>query len=144
MFKLGEVLEAWYRHDPEVQVLNTPMKRKYYGWGRNVWMFTHGEELRRQRDNLALIFATECPPLIWTAGDRCREVITGHNHVNLQGKYHPTSEVSETRAIRVRSLPALTAEDSWHYEEGYKHRRSGTALVYRQSGGVLGIHEFNV
>lgn len=144
MYHMGETLAAWYRNDPNVNVIYSPMKRKYYGWERCALMFTHGEELRRKRDNLAMIMATECPAPIWTASEGgAREIITGHNHVNLQGGYYPTAEADESRQIRTRSLPGLTPEDAWHFEEGYKHRRAGTLLMYRPSG-FAGLHEFNV
>lgn len=143
-YKLGEVLSAWYRNCDNVNIIYSPNKRQYYGYGRNVFMMTHGEEYKRQRDNLPLIFATECPGELWIAGDVCREIHTGHNHSALQGGYYPTAEVSETRAIRSRSLPGFTATDNWHHEMGYKHRRTATSLIYRESGGIAGLHEFNL
>lgn len=143
MYRLGEVLNAWYRNDADVNVIYGPNKRKYYGYGSNVFMFTHGEEYRRQRDSLPLIFATECPPELWVAATH-KEIHTGHNHINMEGRYHPTSEATETRTIRTRSLPGLTPEDAWHYEEGYKHRRTATGLAFRRSGGIAGLHEFNL
>ena len=71
-----------------------------------------------------------------------REVHTGHNHIRMTGRYQPDIDVTETRAIITRSLPGLTATDSWHYNQGYRHSRAGTALVYRASGGIAGLHEF--
>lgn len=144
MYRMGEVLSAWFRLDSEVAVEYGPDKRKFYGYGSNAWMLTHGEEYKRKRDNLPLIFATECPAEIWTASEGgYREVLTGHNHIKMGGAYYPTSEVDETRAIRTRSLPGLTATDSWHHSEGYRHLRTATAIAYRRSGGVAGLYEFN-
>ena len=144
MYRLGEVLHAWYRNDDEVNVIYGANKRKYYGWENVALMFTHGEELKRHRDNLPMIMATECPAPIWTASEHgSREIITGHFHINMQGGYYPTAEANESRAIRTRSLPGLTPEDAWHHEEGYKHHRAGTLLMYRPSG-FAGLHEFNV
>jgi hypothetical protein len=143
MYRMGEVLSAWYRNDPEVRVIYGPNKRKYYGFGANAFLFTHGEEYRRQRDSLPLIMATECPAELWV-GSTHREIHTGHNHIGMGGKYLPTSELNETRSIRTRSLPALTPEDAWHHEEGYAHRRTATGLAFRRSGGLAGLHEFNL
>lgn len=142
-YRLGEVLSAWYRNVPLVTVTYGPAKRSFYGYGQNAFMLTHGEEYRRQRDSLPLIFATECPAELWVRA-RYREILTGHNHVNLVGRYLPTSDQNETRGIRTRSLPGLTPEDAWHTEEGYRHVRSATAIAYRRSGGVAGLHEFNL
>jgi hypothetical protein len=141
-YRLGEVVSAWFRNDPDVRVIYGPSKRSYYGYGANAFMFTHGEEYRRKRDSLPLIFATECPAELWVAASH-REIHTGHNHIKLEGRYTPTSDVDETRGIRTRSLPGLTAGDAWHVNEGYRHRRTATALVFRSSGGIAGLHEFN-
>lgn len=142
-FRFSRVLSAWYRHDDEVTILAEPRKRHYYQYGNNALMFTHGEEYKRKREPLPLIFATECPPEIW-ASTQHREVHTGHNHIAMAGGYAPTGTLDETRAIRTRSLPGLTPADSWHTDEGYKHIRTGTALVWRRSGGLAGLHEFNI
>lgn len=150
MYRLGEVLSAWYRNDDAVNVYYDPSssdkrywprRRQYYRYGENVLMLTHGVEYHRtRRDPLPLIFATECPPDMWDAEHR--EIHTGHNHARRVGGYQPERDVSETRAIITRSLPGLTASDSWHYNSGYKHARAAAALVFRHSGGLAGYHEF--
>lgn len=143
MYKFGEVLQAWYRNDDQVAVYNTPSVRDYYLYGGNLFMFTHGEEFYRKRDNLVSIFATECPPDMWVRG-KVREIHVGHNHINMEKVFtgEPTSTMWEGRATRVRSLPGLTTEDAWHFEQGYKHTRRGTALVWNKAGGMAGLHEF--
>jgi hypothetical protein len=149
-YKLGEVLQAWYRNDPLVDVKYDvesddeaywPRRRQYYQYGHNGFMFTHGMEYKRKRDPLPLLFATEAPPMLWATTTH-REVHTGHNHIRMSGRYQPEQDVTETRAIITRSLPGLTPEDAWHYQQGYKHSQAGTALVYRRSGGIAGLHEF--
>lgn len=143
-FKLGVALQAWYRSHPHVRIQNSPRKRKYYGYEANAFMLTHGEEVRRRRDSLPLVFATECPDEIWVAsgGRGSREIHTGHNHIRLQGGYYPTAEVEENRAIVLRSLPGLCAVDAWHYEEGYQHRRAGSLLTFHPDNGFNSLHEF--
>lgn len=141
-YSLGEVLFAWYRNDDLVDVVYSPMKRKFYNFGKTTLMLTHGEEYRRGRDNLPMIMADECPPEWWVASHNgCRDILTGHNHIKLRGKYHPTSEINESRGIRTRSLPGLTPEDSWHFEQGYRHRRAATLLCYSAEGATVGEHE---
>jgi hypothetical protein len=142
VYRLGEVLMAWYRHDADVTIEYGPKRATFYGWGKNAWMLTHGENYKRHRDNLPLLFATECPPEIWSASTH-REVLTGHWHKSMGGEYLPTSDLDEQRGIRVRSLPGLTAEDSWHARSGFKHTRAATLICYRKSGGVVGLHEYN-
>lgn len=145
VYRWGEVIAAWYRNDPEVTVEYGARKRRFYNYGANTLMLTHGEEYRRIRDSLPLIMATECPPEWWMAShEGYREVLTGHNHIKIGGRYVPTYDEDETRAIRTRSLPGLTSEDAWHYDQGYKHFRSATAIAYRRSGGIAGLHEIPI
>jgi len=145
MYKFGEVIDAWFRHDENLNVRNPASVRDYFLYGGNLFMFTHGEEFKRKRDNLVSVFATECPPELWVEG-KIREVHVGHNHINMEKLYtgEPYDLIWEGRATRVRSLPGLTPEDAWHYESGYKHQRRGTALVWHREGGLAGLHEFTL
>ncbi len=143
-YKLAEVLNAWFRNTDMVNIIYSPNVRKYYNYGNNTFMFTHGEEYNRtRREQLPLIFATECPAELWVKG-AYREIHTGHNHARKQGQYVPTSAIEESRSIITRSLPALTATDSWHHEMGYSHRRAATLLTFRRDGGMAGHHEFTL
>ena len=140
VFMLGDVLTAWYRNDDRVSIDNRPLLRKYYQYGKNLIGYTHGLESRRTRDNLPLIMSTEAPPEMW-ASTEFREWHTGHNHTRFEIKWLPQWE---ERGIRVRSLPAIVPEDSWHYKQGYQHQRSAECLVWNREKGFAGIHSFNI
>ena len=73
----------------------------------------------------------------------CREIHTGHHHISMEGGYYPDHSLTESRGVRIRSLLGLTATDAWHYGQNYLHHRGATALIYRHSGGVAGLHEYN-
>lgn len=142
MYRLGEVLNAWYRNDDRVNVLYGPKKRKSYQYGENGFLFTHGEEFKRRREPLPLIMADEYPQL-W-ADTTYREVHCGHYHATKELNYmSPSKDLDETRGVRVRALPGLTAIDNWHYERGYRHTRAATSLVWRKDGGLAGLHEYH-
>ena len=145
MYKLGEVLSAWYRNCDRVTVDNRPTLRKYYTYGGNLIGLTHGKEFRRKRDNLALIMLDEAPRQGLDLREYvCREWHTGHYHATAERVYmSPAEDLTEIRGIRCRSLPGLTGHDAWHVSEGYHHLRASTALVYRRSGGFVGLQEFH-
>lgn len=142
--RLGEVIKAWYRNEPRVTVDSTHTLRKFYPWGDNLLMFTHGLEVTRKREHLAFLMLDEAPDQgIDLREHRHREVITGHNHSKKRLEHAKRIEsVSESRGVRIRSLPALTAVDYWHKKQGYAHTRAATGLVYRKSGGVAAEHEW--
>ena len=143
-FQLGEVLAAWYRRDRGVSVENSPRLRKFYGYGANAVMLYHGHQYNKKGSgNPITIMATECPADLWVASESgAREILSGHFHKRMQGRYTPTADMDEGRGIVARSLPGLTAGDQWHYAQGYAHRRAATLLVYRKSGGLELLHEF--
>lgn len=144
IYKLGEVINAWYRNDENVDVIYSPRRLQFFNYEKVTVMLTHGEEYNRKRDSLPLIMATECPPDLWIASDGgYREVVTGHNHARKGGSYKPTSEADESRAVRVQSLSGMTPEDVWHYEQGYKHHRAASLRVYHPSG-LAGHHEYSL
>ena len=148
MYRMGEVLSAWYRNDLNVQVTFSPNKRAYHQYGANAFLFTHGEEARRKRDPLPLVMATEIETVLpgaWAASQNGnREIIMGHNHIGMAGGYYPTADLDETRGIRTRCISGMTPEDAWHHEESYKHHRAATLLMYKKTGGLSGFHEVNL
>jgi hypothetical protein len=140
VFRFGEVLEAWYRKDNRVTVLNDPTRRKYYRYGKNLLGLTHGMEASRKRDPLPLIMATEAPEL-W-AKTTHREWHVGHFHSAKEMHYMaPAPVLEEHRGVRVRVLPGLTASDAWHKNEGYAHTRAATGVAWDHDGGIIGLHE---
>lgn len=142
-FKLGQYLAAWYKDDPGVRITNTPTMHKYVGWGDNAFMLTHGEHYLRKNDRSPItIFSAECPPEIWAQGHRGgRWILSGHLHARKEGRYTPTSDVTEEMGIVTYVLPGLTATDDWHYRQGYRHHRAGTLQVFSPSGNLDGRHE---
>ena len=148
MYRMGEVLSAWYRNDPEVTVTFSPNKRKYVQYGANALMLTHGEDFKRKRDPLPLIMATEIEehiPGAWAASQKgYREILTGHNHAAFSGGYYPMADQTESRGVRVVSLAGLTPVDAWHFESGYRHHRAASFRAYYAAGGLAGFHEVMV
>lgn len=148
MYNLIETLHAWYRNVPEVTILNAPAEgnykyprlRQFYQYGKTGLMLTHGVEFNRNRDSLPLLFADEAPE-IWAA-TTYREILCGHQHIT-EGKklIRIEKDLMESRAVRMRALPGLTATDSWHDDQGYRHWRAATGLAYKATGGIAGIHE---
>lgn len=148
MYNVAEVLYAWYRNVNEVTILNAPSEeqyafprlRQFYQFGNTGLMLTHGEGFNRNREPLPLVFADEAPH-VWAA-TTYREVLCGHWHKTQEKGYaRPTVNLDETRSVRIRALPGLTAVDGWHDDQAYSHWRAATGIAYKASGGVAGLHE---
>ena len=129
MFKMGEVLAAWYRRDKAVTVDNAPTQRKYYTFGNTLIGFTHGDT--EKHDVLPRIMADERPQL-WAKSVH-RYWHLGHYH-----KRRATSYVGADTfgATIVEILPSLSGTDAWHAQQGYvKTPKACSAFLYSQNGG---------
>lgn len=137
MFTLGEVLDAYYHKNENVTVDNSAKQRKYYQYGINGLMFTHGNE--EKHSELGLIFATEEPKL-WAA-TKIREVHLGHFHKTKKTQY---VSVDEFQGFKVRTLPSLSGTDSWHYSKGYNSLKSAQAFLYHKTKGLIAEYTHTV
>tara|TARA_B100002019_G_scaffold268747_1_gene260969 strand:- start:5726 stop:6862 length:1137 start_codon:yes stop_codon:yes gene_type:complete len=131
MFYAGDVLAGWYRNDANVSVDNTASSRKYYEYGKNMLMFTHGD--KEKPADMPLIMATEQPEMFARA--KHREVHCGHLHKEM---------VNEYRGIKVRFLPSICPNDEWHKQMGYEAKRTGQAYIWNKQRGLEGYLQTNV
>ena len=131
MFYAGDVLAGWYRNDANVTVDNSYSSRKYYEYGQNMLMFTHGD--KEKPADMPLIMATEKPELF--ARTSYREVHCGHLHKEM---------VNEYRGIKVRFIPSICPNDEWHKQMGYEAKRTGQASIWNKHKGLEGYLQTNV
>ena len=131
MFYAGDVLAGWYRNDANVTVDNSYSSRKYYEYGQNMLMFTHGD--KEKPADMPLIMATEKPELF--ARTSYREVHCGHLHKEM---------VNEYRGIKVRFIPSICPNDEWHKQMGYEAKRTGQAYIWNKHKGLEGYLQTNV
>ena len=131
MFYAGDVISGWYRDDQNVTVDNDLEQRKYFEYGKNMIMFTHGD--KEKTAEMPLIMATE-QPLMFA---RCefREAHCGHLHKEM---------VNEYRGIKVRFLPSICSNDSWHKAMGYESRRTAQAHIWSKERGYEGYLQTNI
>lgn len=131
MFYAGDVLSGWYRNDENVEVNNSYESRKYYQYGKNMLMFTHGD--KEKPADMPLIMATENPEMF--ARTSHREVHCGHLHKEM---------VNEYRGIKVRFIPSICPNDDWHKQMGYEAKRTGQAYIWNKQTGLEGYLQSNV
>ena len=131
MYYVGDVIAGWYRNDTSVTVDNNNEPRKYYRYGTNMLMFTHGD--KEKSHNIPLIMATEQPEMF--AATSHREAHCGHFH---------KEQVNEYRGIKVRFIPSICPNDSWHKQMGYESKRTGQAYIWSKTRGMEGYNQYNV
>lgn len=130
MFCLGDALSMYYHHADDVNIINTPRKRKYYEYGNVMLLLTHGND--EKIADLPLVMAQE-EPQMW-GRTKYREVHIGHFHSK---KVYSRVDVNENHGVRTRILPSLTATDFWHYTKGYVGNiRSSEAFIWDKEKGL--------
>jgi hypothetical protein len=132
MFYIGEVIESWYKDSTVVTVDNSYDSRKYYVYGKNMLMFTHGD--KEKPADMPLLMATEEPVLF--AKCKYREVHCGHQHREIVNTY--------TGGIKVRFLPSICSNDSWHKTMGYGAMREAQAYIWNKNKGCEGYLQANL
>ena len=131
MFYAGDVIAGWYRENKNVIVDNSYEARKYFEYGNNMIMFTHGD--KEKAADMPLIMATEQPEMF----ARCtsRETHCGHLHKEM---------VNEYRGIKVRFLPSICSNDDWHKSMGYEAKRTAQAHIWSKTRGYEGYLQTNI
>jgi hypothetical protein len=132
MFYAGEVLDAIYHKNKNVTVDNGLDARKYYEYGVNMIMFTHGD--KEKPNELPLLIATEQPEM-WSRA-KVREIHCGHKHKEMLNEYMGT---------KVRFIPSICGNDLWHKTQGYIGTlRCGQAYIWNKNRGLEGYLQTNV
>ena len=129
-FLAGEILDAYFHTNPNVSIFNSAKLRKYYVFGQNSFLFTHGD--REKQNELGMIFAAE-EPQIW-GNSKYRFCQIGH--------YHHTKKINflfanEFQGFQVQILPSLSPADAWHAGKGYMALRQAKAFLFDPNKGLV-------
>lgn len=138
MLYLGCVIDACYSKANHVTVFNEPKQRKYFLYGTSLIGYTHGN--REKKSELPLIMADEVP-VLW-AKSVFREFHIGHIHSKALTNFVP--DTIESRGVRVRTIPSLSASDAWHDSKGYRGQRSAEAYLIHRTKGFTANFSFNL
>lgn len=126
---LQRILVAEFRNDGRVEIDDGHTKRKVHAFGRNLFLYDHGD---RRKKELAATLAIEHAEL-WGASTY-REVHTGHLH-------HEADVFSGSQTHHgciVYTHPSMSPPDQWHADEQYVGATRGMkAFTYDIGGGQV-------
>lgn len=132
VWHLGHSLEMFYSGNKNVKIDNSPACRKYWNFGCNLVMGTHGDGIKLK--DLPLIMATEMPEMFAAATHR--EIHTGHLH---------QERLIELSGVRCRIMPSLSPADWWHAHAGYCGMiRGAQGFVWSKYDGLIEIKEHSI
>lgn len=130
------VLQAWFRNDPQVQIDNDVMPRKYILYGNSLTGYCHGDTEGKESTSkdkasrLASLMPAEARDL-WGKALYC-EMHVGH--------LHSEQMIQEINSVIVRRISSPTATDTWHTENGYVgSTRKAQTFIYDRSDHIVQI-----
>lgn len=134
VWTLGSSLEMYFHRYKDVEIENSPISRKFYRYGKNLIMFTHGHKTKLS--DLPLLMAAENSKEFGETS--YREIHVGHRHTK-QSEIVLLKDIQEKHGIRVRILPALSGVDDYHSEHGFVgNLRSSEAFIWSHDHGLVG------
>jgi hypothetical protein len=107
-FMLTECCEAYYHNDPDIEFETGPAHRKYFQYGDNAIMVSHGDGGKEA--DLPLTFAHEAKKM-WSE--------TNHKYVYLGHKHHKIAK--DYQGVSVEYLRSPKSSDEWHSMNQYKN-----------------------
>lgn len=137
MFTVGLILEAYFKNNNNVKILNSSYSRHYYKYYNSSIMFTHGNN--EKHSDLGQIFANEQREL-WgqTAFHYCQ---LGHYHKSkkIQNIIH-----DEYQGFQVQIIPSLSMNDFWHSSKGYDSKHAAKSFLFDQKDGIIAEYTYNL
>jgi len=124
---LGEVLKAYYIKNEAVTVFNDDEYIKYYAYGNNLFMYTHGDKGKHK--DFPLRMAVDQPDLF----AKC-----DYRYIRL-GHYHKATS-DDQMGIEISVLPSLTPSDKWHRQHNFISKPKITATLFNKKKGKSAVH----
>lgn len=126
MTALMELLAAWFRNTPHVNIDTTLRTRSAYMYGDCFIGVCHGDGVAA--DKLGTVFSTEFPEMWGRA--KYRIIFIGHWHKKKEMRYASADTFGN---YIVHVCPSLSYTDDWHYEHGFIGDKITEAHVFTKT-----------
>lgn len=129
---LGEVLEAYYNSNNNVNIDGGQEQTKYYRFGKNLFMYNHGDKTKG--NDLVVRMAIENP--IDFSQTKYRFIKLGHFHKNIV--------LDETMGVSIEYMPSLCSSDKWHRDNHYLSQPKSHATLYDKELGKHSVYNIYI
>lgn len=130
-FFLADTLECWFNNCKDVTFDTSIRHRKYFTFGRNLIMTSHGDEAKET--DYAYLMPHEMP-LEWSKTS-FRYVYLHHIHHKKTVQYKSGKDFN---GITIEYLRSPTPADAWHYRNGYcTAPRAVEAFIHHPTQGQI-------
>lgn len=121
-YKLAKYVDAWFRDDADIDVDISPKPRKYFVFGKTLFVFAHDGDIK----TLPQLIADEARS-VWSDID-FTEVMLQH--------LHSEQILSEKYAMRIQRLPSVCGLSKWANDSGYRSTKQCKSFVYDKDKGL--------
>lgn len=111
---LGVTLEHLYKNDNAVTIDNSRLSRKYKQYGKNLFMFGHGDTEKKFIQRLPQVIAQEQKKLWYKTN--YRYAFLGDLHHRIQ---YGRTTIKDFIGLQINYLRAMSSQDAWHHSSGY-------------------------
>lgn len=119
-------IQAWFRHDENVEVIQNAQPRFYHVYGENLIGFTHGDTEKANR--LSALMPNEA---------RQQWGVTQYHELHC-GHLHSERATEELNGVIVRRIASPTATDTWHNKSGYIGAvRKAQTFIWDKDNGLM-------
>lgn len=127
---LANYVKAFFRFNKNVHVNNDPSCRKYFGFGRTLIGFCHGQNKSAKPQDLSVVMFREK-----------QKEISKYKHLYwLTGHLHQDMQTTDNKGVRVFTAPALCAPDFWHSKNNFVGNiRTSQGMLFSKDDGLLQI-----
>ena len=129
---IREIIAAWYKNEPRVIVNDQPSPIKYQTFGKNLFMFAHGDGLRMQQAGETM------------AADRSFDFAdTVHRFAHFG--HTRKDAVHDGKICRSESHRNLAPLNDWAFHKGFR-RQLGTmkSITYHKERGEILRNTYNI
>lgn len=121
-YALGSYVKAFFRNHENVNVDNTPLSRKYFGFNKNLIGFVHGDKIK----------LTDLPLVMMRENQA--EISNYEQFSWLSGHWHQ-DKMLDIKGVRVLVCPALCSPDKYHSSNNYVGNiQSAQGLLFAEWG----------
>lgn len=111
---LGVTLAHLYKGDKAVTVDNSRLSRKYIQYGKNMFMFGHGDTEKKFIQRLPQVVAQEQKKMWYKT--EYRYAFLGDLHHRIQ---YGRTTIKDQVGLQINYLRAMSSQDYWHHSSGY-------------------------
>lgn len=132
------ILKAHYRNNPRVTVDDSPAKHKFFLWGTNFFMYTHGDTAPAKRLSSYMLNY-----IINNNLTGIKRKLVRKGHIHKSEKVFPAG-LTEEDGVIIETFPTMAAHDAYSAEGAYSSVRATVAELWHKKYGQRSRTELGV